>query len=143
MEMTLRSHTPLNGDYYQPRDFHGPIGPPCKSVSEAVQQALCEDGYDVRFQRDEQGVMHCYTSASQVGLDSYRHVESGVWPAPYESSLADDQEAIAAICEAIMLNAGRCHEKHDIWVDIDTYVDGELICVNFEPLPSPSIGKTG
>ena len=124
----------LNGDYYQARDPQGLVGGPCSSVSEVVRMALCEDGHSVRFVRDNDGVMRCFTSGVPVGGPGLRHEYEEAWPSPYDSRLPDDEAAIAAICEAIMLNATRCHDLRDIWIDIDTYVDDELISTNFVPL---------
>lgn len=114
------------------------IGPECRTLAEAVDEAMSYDGYGTAYQRTADGVMHVYSSQRHIGNNDYHPHPADVWPWPYESDLADDVAAMAEICAKLHAQASSLHSRYRITIDEMAYEGDTLVAVNGEPVEAQS-----
>jgi hypothetical protein len=128
---------------YQPHDHNGLVGMQCDSLSSAILEAACYDGWAAGFYRlDEDGnenqsaPMGFYSSNKHIGNNSWTPEKHNQWHARLaESENPDDDAAIEEVAKELTKYVKNgFHARYNIQIVELTYVDGMLDAVDGVPM---------
>jgi hypothetical protein len=128
---------------YQPHDHNGLVGSQCDSLSSAILEAACYDGWAAGFYRlDEDGnecagaPMGLYTSRSSLRGWAWRPTKHDQWyPFLAESENPDDDAAMEEVAQKLTKYVKNgFHARYNIQIVELTYVDDVLDAVDGEPV---------